>query len=238
MPQTKPFVATTSWEEAVLKAITVLKRKAGMEVADFQRYWRTSHADIVLPMAGLRRYVQSHLILSGYSRGEPLHDGMAEVWYDDSAALKANAGSPEYAAVAADEANFMDSSATVLLLTEDHAIIDRPAPEGGVKCVEFLHRREGMAMEDFQAHWRGSHGAIAARIPGIRRYVQSHPKLGGYRDGRQPGYDGAAITWWQSTDAMRAAAGSAELAATRADEANFLRPGGNPTMITKEFVIL
>ena len=222
----------------MLKAITVLKRKPGMEVADFQRYWRTSHADIVLAMAGLRRYVQSHLILSGYSRGEPVHDGMAEVWYDDSAALKANAQSPEYAAVEADEVNFMDSSANVLLLVEDHTIIDQPAPVDGVKCVEFLHRREGMSPEDFQAHWGGSHGAIAARIPGIQRYVQSHPKLGGYRDGRQPGYDGAAITWWQSTDAMRAAADSSELAATRADEANFLLPGGNPTIITKEFVIL
>ncbi len=222
----------------MLKAITVLKRKAGMEVEDFQRYWRTSHAEIVLRMANLKGYVQSHLILSGYSRGEPVHDGMAEVWYDDSAALKANAQSPEYAAVAADESNFMDSSATGLLLVDDHIIIDQPAPQGGVKCVEFLHRREGMAVEDFQAHWGGPHGAIAARIPGIERYVQSHPKLGGYRDGRQPVYDGAAITWWQSTEAMRAAADSAELAATRADEANFLRPGGNPTIITKEHIVL
>ena len=61
----------------MVKLIAFFKRQAGMSVEDFQAYWRTSHADIVVKLPGIRRYVQSHTILSGYRKGEPVYDGMA-----------------------------------------------------------------------------------------------------------------------------------------------------------------
>ena len=77
---------------------------------------------------------------------------------------------------------------------------------------------------------------LAARIPGLRRYVQSHTRASAYAAGRRPAWDGVAITWFDSTDAMRAAAATPEYAATRADEAAFAAPD-LPFIITREHVI-
>ena len=71
----------------------------------------------------------------------------------------------------------------------------------------------------------------------IRRYVQSHCLLSEYRGGAQPAWDGVAITWFDGTDEMRRSAETPELAATRADEPNFLAPGHLPFIITTEHVV-
>ena len=109
---------------------------------------------------------------------------------------------------------------------------------GAAKWVEFLTRRPDLTVEAFQRHWREVHGPIAARIPQIRRYVQSHVRPGAYASGRTPRYDGVAITWFDDTQAMRASAATAEYATTRADEANFLASGDAPVIITREHVIV
>jgi len=68
----------------MVKMVTCIKRKPGMSIEAFQEYWRTKHADIVLNLPGMRKYVQSHTLLSAYRKGEPVHDGIAEIWFDDT----------------------------------------------------------------------------------------------------------------------------------------------------------
>ena len=94
----------------MVKALTFLKRKAGMSVAEFQEYWRTRHREVVIQLPGVRRYVQSHVLPAAYAKSEPVHDGIAEVWADDTDALRAMTGSPEHTRVQADEAQFIDPS--------------------------------------------------------------------------------------------------------------------------------
>jgi uncharacterized protein (TIGR02118 family) len=221
----------------MVKAVSFFKRKPGMAVEAFQAHWRTRHPDVVVKLPGIRRYVQSHTLLSGYRKGEPIHDGIAEVWFADTAAMRALAGTPAYAAVVADEAAFIDRSTMRLLITEEHVIKDGPAPPDGVKNVEFVTRRPGMAVDAFQAYWREVHGPLAATIPVIRRYVQSHTRRAAYESGRAPAYDGVAITWFDDTQAMRQSAASAEYARVRADEANFIT-ADPPFIITREHVIV
>jgi uncharacterized protein (TIGR02118 family) len=68
---------------AGVKFIAFFKRRAGMSVAEFQRYWRTEHAEIVKGTPKLRRYVQSHLVTEHYGAGaDPIADGTAELWWD------------------------------------------------------------------------------------------------------------------------------------------------------------
>src|SRR4029450_13858383 len=43
-----------------------------------------------------------------------------------------------------------------------------------IKVVTCIKRKPGMSVEDFQAYWRGSHPEVVVRLPGIRRYIQSH----------------------------------------------------------------
>ncbi len=220
----------------MVKVVTSLKRRPGMPVDEFQEYWRTRHPEVVTRLPGLRRYVQSHTRPSGYRAAEPAYDGIAEVWADSTDALRAMTRSPAYTLVQEDEARFLDRSAMGTVVTEEHVIVDRPAPADGVKNVEFVRRRPGMSVEEFQRYWREVHGPLAARIPVIRRYVQSHTRRSAYEGGRAPAWDGVAITWFDSTDAMRASARSPEYAATRADEPNFVAPGP-PFIITREHVI-
>ena len=221
----------------MVKLVAIVKRKPDMTVDAFQEYWRTRHAGIVAKLPGLRKYVQSHTLPSGYRKGTPAWDGIAELWFDDTDALRANRGSAEQRAVDADEARFLDPGTMKLLFTDDHVIKDGPIPTGGVKNIEFVHRRPDLSIEAFQRYWRQTHGPIAAKIPQIRRYVQSHVRASAYAGGRTPAYDGLAITWWDDTNAMRAAATTREYATTRADEPSFLAPDPR-FIITREIVVV
>ena len=64
----------------MVKVLTFLKRKTGMPVDEFQTYWRNEHPKAVTRLPGVRRYVQSHVLAKTYEKGEPVWDGIAEVW--------------------------------------------------------------------------------------------------------------------------------------------------------------
>src|SRR6266581_1360898 len=99
----------------MVKALSFFRRKPGMSVEDFQSYWRAHHPDAVLKLPGIRRYVQSHTLRAGYRKRQPVYDGIAEVWFEDTGAMRALAGTPEYAGVRADEAKFIDHSTMGLI---------------------------------------------------------------------------------------------------------------------------
>jgi uncharacterized protein (TIGR02118 family) len=222
----------------MVKVITFLKRKAGMPVEEFQRYWRERHPDVVTRLPGVRRYVQSHTLVSAYGAGEPLYDGIAEVWADDTDALRAMTRSPMHADVQADEARFIDRATMGVIITEDHLVKDGPVPPDAVKSVAFLTRRPGLSVEEFQHHWREVHGPIVATLPGLKRYVQSHTRRSAYEGGRIPAYDGVVLTWFDSTDAIRRTAATGEYARVLADAAVFLSLGAIPAILTREHAIV
>ena len=105
-----------------------------------------------------------------------------------------------------------------------------------IKICEVVYRRPGMGVEDFQAHWLGTHGPIVARIPGIRRYVQCHPSPSGYRKGDLI-CDGVAEIWVDDKDALRAMSATREFAAAKRDEANFVDGNRLVELLTTETVI-
>ncbi len=223
----------------MVKVITFIKRKPGMPVEEFQGYWRTRHPEVVTRLPGVRRYVQSHTLLSAYQRGNPAYDGIAEVWADDTAALRAMTQSPGHSELQADEARFIDRTSMGVIITEDHVVKEgAAAPDTAVKSVDFLVRKAGLQLEEFQRHWLMVHGPIAAAIPALRRYVQSHTRRSAYEAGRVPAYDGAAITWYDSTDEFRAAAAGAEYARVAADGPEFLAMDRVRSILTREHVIV
>lgn len=222
----------------MVKAIYCLKRKPGLSPEAFFEYWRTTHAALVKKIPGLLRYVQCHTLLSGYRKGEPVYDGVALLWYDDTAAMRRIAALPESRAALADWENFLDPSRTGLVITEEHVQKDGPTGGSMVKFVEFLTRKPGMSPEAFFEHWRTVHGPLAARIPMSRRYVQCHTRLSAYRAGRRPLYDGVAEVWCDSTDAMRQIEKTPEYAAVCADEPNFMDREKATFILTREYEML
>lgn len=219
----------------MVKVLTFITRKAGMPVEEFHQYWRTRHPDAVMKLPGIRRYVQSHALPAAYAKGEPVHDGIAEVWADDTDALRAMTKSPFHPALIADEERFIDRSKMGFIVTDEHVVKDGA---GELKAVEFFTRRPDLSFEDFQRHWSGPHAELAAKVPGLRRYVISATRPSAYGAGRAPAYDGAALMWFESGDALKAAGGSAEYKALVADRANFLAPGPPSFILTREYVIV
>ena len=219
----------------MIKVLTFIKRVAGMPVDEFQTYWRTRHPDVVTKLPGIRRYVQSHVLPSAYAKGEPVHDGIAEVWADDTDALRAMTRSPVHPDLVADEARFIDRSRMGIIITEEQVAKDG---SGSLKALEFFNRRPDLSVEAFQSHWRDTHAALATKVPGVQRYVISATRPSAYASGRTPAYDGVASMWFASGDALKAAGGSAEYKAMVADRASFLASGQPPFLLTTEYVIV
>lgn len=100
----------------MVKAVAFFKRQPGMAVEDFQAYWRTRHPEVVTGLPGVRRYVQSHTRPAVYRNGEPVYDGIAELWFHDTGAIHTLRDTPAMAAVQADEARFIDRSTMGLII--------------------------------------------------------------------------------------------------------------------------
>lgn len=192
-------------------------------------------ADSVPEIGGLSEYVQSHTLLRGYSKGELLFDAVEEFSFDDEASLRRFVEDVE-GRLGSARARLVDPSTCHRMQVEVHRVKDLEVPEGAVKNIEFVNRRPGMELHAFRRYWRDVHGPIGSRIQSILRYEQNHLALSDYEGGREPRYDGLAITWFESTAAMRAGAETEAYRITRADEANFLPDGHLPIIIVNEII--
>ncbi|KZD05837.1 EthD domain-containing protein [Oceanibaculum pacificum] len=80
-----------------------------------------------------------------------------------------------------------------------------------LKIIHLIKRKhpglEEGQVEAFQKRWRQGHGPIAARLPGLRRYVQSHALVQGYRKGELL-FDGISEFWFANKADLDAAKSS------------------------------
>ena len=177
----------------MLKQLSIFRRREDLSQEAFRDYWRNRHPEVVTRLPGIRRYVQNHV--TAVLRGDQGWDGVAEVWFDDIEIMRANAGSPVLADVRADEANFIAAGSMVSIVTVEHAFVDDSA--GDVrKVLALVKRSPDLSAEQFQREWRCGVGPQVADLPGVRRYVQDHCRLGIYRAGREPAFDGMASLWY------------------------------------------
>jgi uncharacterized protein (TIGR02118 family) len=123
----------------MIKLVYCLRRSEGLTREEFQKYWRETHGPLVKERAqtlGVRRYVQVHTLESGLnqalaaSRGcadEPF-DGVAELWWDDEAALAGGAGSEEGRKAGRelleDERKFIDLERSVIFVAKEKPVVE------------------------------------------------------------------------------------------------------------------
>lgn len=95
----------------MIKTIGLLTRKDGWTHEQFVKHWVEIHAPLAHAVPGLRRYVQNHIkgerTRTDIPATEVAIDGIAELWFDDQAALEAAAKTPEMKALHADGAKFI-----------------------------------------------------------------------------------------------------------------------------------
>jgi len=216
----------------MFKLVFLLKRRPDLTVQAFHAHLREVHGPRVCEQPAVRRYVQSYTLLQGYSKSELLFDGIEELWFDSGEArdrfvYRGTAGG-------APNGDFFDASRTVIMPVDLHVMKAGAPVEGGVKSIEFVNRRADMPIERFGRYWLEHHGPLACHIEGFRRYEQNHLCAEGYAADPAPAFDGLAVTWFDSTDAMKRTVGTPAYKATREDESRFLRPGHLPFIITRE----
>ena len=95
----------------MIKTVGLLTRKAGLSHEDFIKHWLEVHAPLAYAVPGVRRYVQSHIVEERTRPDIPTTDveidGIAELWYDDRAAMERANASPEAKRLHADGALFI-----------------------------------------------------------------------------------------------------------------------------------
>lgn len=71
-----------------------------------------------------------------------------------------------------------------------------------VKLAGLIRKREDLSPGEFRAHWLGTHAALAARLPSLRRYTINVIDRQKYPDAV---YDGFSELWFDSGEALVAA---------------------------------
>ena len=96
-------------------------------------------------------------------------------------------------------------------------------------------RRAGFTTEQFVEHWRTAHAEAAARIPGVRRYVQLHPVLvAEHMPLPYPLFDACSMLDFEDLEAMDDGFASATYTeAVRADEDRFIDKARFSVVVTE-----
>ncbi len=105
----------------MLKVIVLLHRREGMSVEEFHRYWRESHAPLLLQLPGLQRLVFNYG-QSDETGGAAPYDGISEDWFESAEAMRIAFASPAGQAVAADTPNFVDLSQLRVVVAEEDEV--------------------------------------------------------------------------------------------------------------------
>ena len=113
----------------MVKLIVCVKRRPDMDVEEVHQYSRTSHGELIKSVPGprkyVRKYIQSNTVQQAYERNEAPFDGVAELWFDDMAAVDGFFADPDYITkVRLDERKFTDHTNLAWFVTKEEPIIE------------------------------------------------------------------------------------------------------------------
>ena len=175
----------------MINAITIIKKKQELTYEKFQNYWKNEHAEIVTRSPLVGTYVQSHPIYNDELTFEDTIDGIAEIWFDDTNAMRSLAATKEYKDIQDDEKVFIDGSAVRLIIAEDIIIV-----EGNVsdyKLIIFMNKSSNVELTDFRKELVDM-ASQYSKI-NVNRMKVSLPKTAGYKGDKSPAWDAILTVW-------------------------------------------
>ena len=175
----------------MINAITIIKKKKGLTYQKFQNYWKNEHAEIVTRSPLVGTYVQSHPIYNDKLTFEDTIDGIAEIWFDDTNAMRSLAATKEYKDIQDDEKVFIDSSAVQLIIAED--IITVEGDVSDYKLIIFMNKSSNVELIDFRKDLVDMASQFSKK--NVNRMKVSLPKIAGYKGDKSPAWD-AILTFW------------------------------------------
>lgn len=123
----------------MIAAISLMRRREDVPLAQFRRHWLDVHGPLVCKFAGLRRYVQDHVIespaMNATARAMRI-DGFPILLFDDDAGRQRAHGSPEMAACNIDSRSFIGAVSRVIC--EQNVIIPTAADCGPIRLIALL----------------------------------------------------------------------------------------------------
>jgi uncharacterized protein (TIGR02118 family) len=113
-----------------VRNLTLLRRKPGISVEEFQHHWLEVHGPLVSALPGVRRYAQNHVTASATRAGYPTVelgiDGIVEFVFESAESMREAFDSEAGRRAMADAPNFIE--AMRVYTVEEHVIVPRPAP--------------------------------------------------------------------------------------------------------------
>lgn len=106
-----------------VKMIVLVKRKEGLPLKEFRERSLGKHAELMLEVPGLRRYIQGHTRDGYYGIGEAVLDAAYQLYFDDVDALSAAVESPEFKRAEEDLGSIVEPRYVHRLLFTEHWVI-------------------------------------------------------------------------------------------------------------------
>ncbi len=175
----------------MINAITIIKKKQGLTYEKFQNYWKNEHAEIVTRSPLVGTYVQSHPIYNDKLTFENTIDGIAEIWFDDTNAMRSLAATKEYKDIQDDEKVFIDGSAVRLIIAED--IITVEGNVSDYKLIIFMNKSSNVELTDFRKELVDMASQYSKQ--NVNRMKVSLPKTAGYKGDKSPAWDAILTVW-------------------------------------------
>ena len=175
----------------MINAITIIKKKQNLTYENFQNYWKNEHAEIVTRSPLVGTYVQSHPIYNDKLIFEDTIDGIAEIWFDNTNAMRSLAATKECKDIQDDEKVFIDGSAVRLIIAED--IITVEGDVSDYRLIIFMNKSSNVELTDFREELVGMASQYSKK--NVNRMKVSLPKTAGYKGDKSPAWD-AILTFW------------------------------------------
>jgi uncharacterized protein (TIGR02118 family) len=106
-----------------------------------------------------------------------------------------------------------------------------------IKVVYCISKKPGLTDRQFFDYWKNVHGPIGRRIPGVRKFIQSH-RVSVPGDKRTADYDGMVELWFDDAEALLAARQSPEWQESSQDEERFIDHNKVAYFVSEEHVLL
>ena len=118
-------------------------------------------------------------------------DGIAEIWFEDTNAMRSLAATKEYKDIQDDEKVFIEGSAVRLIIAED--IITVEGDVSDYKFIIFMNKSSNVELTDFRNDLVDMASQYSKKH--VNRMKVSLPKIAGYKGDKSPAWD-AILTFW------------------------------------------
>ena len=228
-----------------IKRITAANQNvtAGRSREEAQQYWAKSHGTLVANNPGILRYHHYFSLPEAYNHDpKPTFIGISMFWRADLDTMFAQRIlQPGQSAYNADDHQLFDREVRwptddqhADIFGEENVIIDGATTPTMVNAIIMVCRKPGLDHRDFFEHWKDVQVPLAAKLPGLRRYIQCPVALESIARGSST-HDGWSEFWFDDYAAFQRAVASPEWAAMEADGATlFMKEKG--IVIGSEYV--